>query len=124
MCQYGLFGEGSLARFFSIPKTGVHIVPVLCIGKLETEHIVEAFELNAQGVFIAACGEERCARQNTEMFAKLKAERAKEIIQGLGLEPERIRLFSGSEKDVGKTLDDFIEVVSKIILKRTLTGER
>ncbi|MCS7280854.1 MAG: FAD-dependent oxidoreductase [Desulfobacterota bacterium] len=124
VCQYGLFGEGSLARFFSIPKTGVHIVPVLCIGKLETEHIVEAFELNAQGVFIAACGEERCARQNTEMFAKLKAERAKEIIQGLGLEPERIRLFSGSEKDVGKTLDDFIEVVSKIILKRTLTGER
>lgn len=123
-CHYGLFGEGSLSYLFRTPKEGIYIVPVLCIGKLETEHILKAFELKAQGVFIAGCGEGRCARENTDAFAIRKAERAKEILERLGLERERISVFTASEMDIEKKLEMFIERIASIILERTLKEEK
>jgi len=123
-CQYGLFGTGSLSSFYRHPKTGIHIIPVLCIGKIEVEHMIRPFELNAQGVFIAGCGEKQCARDNTEIFARRKAEKAKEIISYLGFEKERIEVFSSTEKDMEKRLDQFIEKISEMMLSRMLKGGR
>jgi coenzyme F420-reducing hydrogenase delta subunit len=123
-CQYGLFGTGSLSSFYRHPKTGIHIIPVLCIGKIEVEHMIRPFELNAQGVFIAGCGEKQCARDNTEIFARRKAEKAKEIISYLGFEKERIEVFSSTEKDMERRLDQFIEKISEMMLSRTLKEGR
>lgn len=122
VCQYGLFGEGSLLSFFRIPKAGVHIIPVLCVGKLETEHLIRAFELKAEGVFIAGCGEKKCARDKTEEFARVKVERVKDLIEGLGFERERIEVFTALD-DVERSFDEFVERVTRIVLKRTLRGE-
>lgn len=123
-CQYGLFGEGSLSYLFRTPKAGIHIVPVLCLGKLETEHLLRPFEMKAQAVFVAGCGGGRCARENTDAYAILKAERAKDILASLGLEKERIAVFTASEGSIEKRLDEFIEKITRIILERTLKEEK
>lgn len=119
-CQYGLFGTGSLSYLFKGAQAGIQIVPVLCIGKVEVEHILKAFELMAEGVFISGCGEEQCARENTTFFACKKANRAKKILEEIGLEGERIEVFNPAEKDLRAAIEGFLKKISTLLLEKCL----
>jgi coenzyme F420-reducing hydrogenase delta subunit/NAD-dependent dihydropyrimidine dehydrogenase PreA subunit len=123
-CQYGLFGTGSLSPLFSYAKGGLEVIPVLCVGKVEVEHIIKAFELGTEGVFIAGCGQRQCARERTLEFAREKAARAREIIGGLGLEVQRVEVFDVEELDIRIAIEGFIEKMGALKLERSLREER
>lgn len=123
-CQYGLYGTGTLAGLWRREEAGIRIVPVLCVGKVETNHLMGAFESGAEGVFIAGCGEQ-CARENTAFWALQRTERVKKILSQMGLETERvcsINLAHPSE-DPGQELDEFVSVIRGICLTSALEKE-
>ncbi|UCD08962.1 MAG: FAD-dependent oxidoreductase [Dehalococcoidales bacterium] len=91
-CQYGLFGTGTLAGLWRGTKAGVWIVPVLCIAKVEPSHLLRAFESGAEGVFIAGCGDQ-CARENTASQVSKRVNKVKGVLESIGIEPERLKLF-------------------------------
>ncbi len=111
-CQYGLFGTGTLASLWREGKAGIWIVPVLCVAKLEGGHILRAFEMGAEGVFIAGCGEQ-CSRENTAFWVLQRVEKVRRVLFQIGLEPERLQTFNlrATEGDAAKTLDDFTEQI-------------
>ncbi len=124
-CQYGLFGTGTLAGLWRGAKASIWIVPILCIAKVEAEHILRAFEMGAEGVFIAGCGEQ-CARENTDFWVRQRVEKTRKILSQIGLEPDRLRLFisDGSEDSApAKELDDFIEQISNLYLTSIIMQE-
>ncbi|MBM3150330.1 MAG: hydrogenase iron-sulfur subunit, partial [Chloroflexi bacterium] len=122
-CQYGLFGTGTLAALWREAKAGIWIVPVLCIAKVEADHILRAFELGAEGVFIAGCGTQ-CARENTAASIRQRVAKVKKTLVQIGVEPERIQAFVlEAEQDPGKELDEFIAQVGKLYLASTLMEE-
>ena len=124
-CQYGLYGTGILASLWRGARAGVWIVPVLCIAKLETPHILRAFEMGAEGVFIAGCGQEQCAREDTAFWALQRIEKARKILGQIGLEPERLQAFNlyAAEEDPTKALDKFTEQIGELYLTRALKQE-
>ncbi len=122
-CQYGLFGTGTLASLWRRANAGVWIVPVLCVAKVEAEHILRAFELGAEGVFIAGCGEQ-CARENTAAWLRERVERVRKALSQIGLQPERLQsFFPGTGSDPTQELDKFVEQVGGAYLASVIMRE-
>ena len=123
-CQYGLFGTGTLANLWRESKAGIWIVPVLCVAKMEEEHMLRAFEMGAEGVFIAGCGEQ-CSRENTAFWVLRRVEKVRKTLSQIGLEPERLQAFNlrESEEDTAEALDNFIGLIGRLCLASVIKQE-
>jgi len=123
-CQYGLFGTGTLAGLWRGAKAGIWTVPVLCAANVEAEHILRAYEMGAEGVFIAGCGEQ-CARENTAFWVRQRVEKVRRKLAQIGLEPERLETFNliDTDEDPVKALDKFTEKIGVLHLISVITQE-
>lgn len=123
-CQYGLFGTGTLASLWRGAKAGIWIVPVLCLAKLEEGHMLRAFVMGAEGVFVAGCGQQ-CSRENTSLWVLQRVNKVRKALTQIGLEPQRLETFNldPSQKDIGKALDSFTEQIGKLYLSSVLKQE-
>jgi heterodisulfide reductase subunit A len=123
-CQYGLFGTGTLASLWREGKAGIWIVPVLCVAKLEGGHILRAFEMGAEGVFIAGCGEQ-CSRENTAFWVLQRVEGVRRALSQIGLEPERLQTFNlrAAEGDTAEALDNFTGQIGRLCLASVIKQE-
>ncbi|MFC1905960.1 FAD-dependent oxidoreductase [Chloroflexota bacterium] len=123
-CQYGLFGTGTLANLWRGASAGIWIVPVLCVAKIEPGHILRAFELGAEGVFIAGCGEQ-CARENTSMWIGQRSAKVRKALDEIGLEQERLAIFNTGEQngELTNKLDEFTETISTLFLASVIMQE-
>ena len=123
-CQYGLFGTGSLAGLWKRAKAGIRILPVLCVAKVEAEHMLRAFEMGAEGVFIAGCGSQ-CAREDTASWVSQRVAKVKKTLAEIGLEPERLQTFfpDSTGVDPATELDRFSEQISGLHLATVMKKE-
>jgi len=128
-CQYGLFGTGALASLWREGKAGIWIVPILCVAKLEEVHILRAFEMGAEGVFIAGCGEQ-CSRENTAFWVLQRVEKVRKVLAQIGLEPQRLQTFDPrfnrgriAEADAAEALDNFTEQIGGLYLNSIIKQE-
>jgi len=123
-CQYGLFGTGALASLWREGKAGIWIVPVLCVAKLEEGHVLRAFEMGAEGVFIAGCGEQ-CSRENTAFWVLQRVKRIRRALFQIGLEPERLQTFNlrAAEGDIAEALDNFTGQIGRLCLASVIKQE-
>ncbi|MBM4432982.1 MAG: hydrogenase iron-sulfur subunit [Chloroflexi bacterium] len=123
-CQYGLFGTGTLASLWRGAKAGIWIIPVLCIAKVEADHLLRAFEMGAEGVFIAGCGEQ-CARENTAPWVRYRVEKVRKVLAQIGLGPERLQMsvFSPTSGSPTEWLDRFGEQIGGLYLASVMRQE-
>jgi len=127
-CQYGLFGTSLLAGLWKTTGAGIWIIPVMCIAKVESYHFLKAFELGAEGVFLAGCGEQ-CSRENTITEAKAQIKRARSVLAELGFDINQLQAYLPEQKDNNpegtpeKWLEEFIGHVGSLHLKSLLTVE-
>ncbi|TEU18652.1 MAG: hydrogenase iron-sulfur subunit [Dehalococcoidia bacterium] len=123
-CQYGLFGTGALASLWREGKAGIWIVPVLCVAKLEGGHILRAFEMGAEGVFVAGCGE-RCSRENTAFWVLQRVEEVRRALSQIGLEQERLQTFNlrAADGDITEALDNFTGRIGGLCLASVMKQE-
>jgi formate dehydrogenase beta subunit len=123
-CQYGLFGTGTLSGLWKEAQASISIVPVLCVATVEPEHILRAFEMGAEGVFVAGCGEQ-CAREDTRFWVKQRVEKVRKALGQMGLEPERVQAFNVrvKEEDPVQRLHQFTEQISQLYLAAVLAQE-
>ena len=123
-CQYGLFGTGALANLWREAQAGIWIVPVLCVATVEPEHIMRAFEMGAEGVFIAGCGEQ-CARENTAFWLSQRVQKVRKALEQLGLQPERVQTFNlrATDEDPVTAMDKFTEQIGELRLALALKEE-
>lgn len=77
----------------------VKFVRMPCTGKTDIRYLLEAFEQGADGVYVVACPIGNChhVRGNERGLARLV--RAREILEEVGIEGERLDMFfmSGSQ---------------------------
>ena len=123
-CQYGLFGTGTLSGLWRQAKAGIWIVPVLCVAKVEAEHILRAFEIGAEGVFVAGCGE-KCAREKTAFWMNQQVEKVRKVLVQLGLGAERLQAFnlSTANGDPVEALGKFTEQIGGLYLAAVVEQE-
>ncbi len=123
-CQYGLFGTGALASLWREAKAGIWMVPVLCVATVEPEHMMRAFELGAEGVFVAGCGEQ-CSRDNTAFWMLQRVEKVRRALKQLHMEPERVQAFNlrDSDTDPATAMDQFTARIGQLRLASALELE-
>jgi NADPH-dependent glutamate synthase beta subunit-like oxidoreductase/coenzyme F420-reducing hydrogenase delta subunit len=101
-CSYGAFAERDFLNYINNGRpTNLAIVRVPCVAKVEVAKILEAFDLGAEGVFVAGCSEEEeCTYQNVSKWASQRVGRAQEILEQLGLEKDRVEHLTLSLDEV------------------------
>jgi F420-non-reducing hydrogenase iron-sulfur subunit len=77
----------------------VKFVRLPCTGKTDIRYILEAFEQGADGVYLVACPIGNCHHVRGNERGLARVERAKEILDSIGLGSERLDMFfmSGSQ---------------------------
>lgn len=70
-----------------------------CTGKVDVEYILKAFEEGADGVYIVACSIGNCHHVHGNVRATKRLVYARELLEQIGLERERLGIFymSGSQ---------------------------
>ncbi|MFC1967603.1 FAD-dependent oxidoreductase [Chloroflexota bacterium] len=122
-CQYGLYGTGTLTKLWRETRSGVWVVPVPCVAKVESEHILRAFEAGVEGVFIAGCGEQ-CSRENTAFYVNQRAGKIRKVLAQIGMEPGRLQtFFPVAGKDLAAEMDTFTEAINGFFLDSVFTQE-
>jgi F420-non-reducing hydrogenase iron-sulfur subunit len=70
-----------------------------CTGKVDVEYILKAFEEGADGVYVVACSIGNCHHVHGNVRATRRLEYARQLLETVGLEGERLGIFymSGSQ---------------------------
>jgi len=71
----------------------VRIILVPCTGRVDILHLLQAFEVGADTVFISGCHEGDCHYMAGNYHARKRVERVKKILEKVGLEAERLEMF-------------------------------
>jgi len=74
--------------------TNIEIIKVPCTGKVDLIHLLMAFEEGADGVMVAGCLEGDCHYQAGNLRAKKRVQRAKAILDQVGLNGGRLEMFN------------------------------
>jgi len=100
-CHYCAYAAADLAGSMRLQYSG---------NVLEVNYLLAAFERGADGVIVAGCLEGGCHFLEGNLRARKRVERAKELLQEIGLEPERLEMYNLSSADGPR----FAEIVTEM----------
>ena len=95
----------------------LHLFPIPCSGRLDPLHLLRALEEFADAAYLIACPEGACRYFEGNRRAKKRVERTQQIIEGIGLEKERIGLIVRSVEDrrpLAKLAEEVVDLTSKL----------
>ena len=111
-CNYCAYAAADLAgaRRMQYPPN-VRLLHVPCTGKVELEHILEAFEKGIDGVLVAGCLEGGCHFLEGNLRARRRTGRIREILDEIGVGAERLKMVNFS----AAMAPTFVERVNQIV---------
>ncbi len=74
--------------------SNVRIVIVPCTGRVDAVHLLKTLEKGADGVFVAGCLEGDCHYQSGNLRARKRVGYVQQILQSIGVAPERIAMYN------------------------------
>jgi coenzyme F420-reducing hydrogenase delta subunit len=86
----------------------VKIIRLPCTGKTDVQYLLDAFDEGADGVMIVACSLGNCHHERGNERARARVQRAQQIMEGIGLEPERLSIHYVSG-GMGATFAHYID---------------
>jgi coenzyme F420-reducing hydrogenase delta subunit len=93
-CEQSGVLAAEMAKTLNAEMPGnLELVPVPCSGRIETLFLLKALESGADGVVVFACYEENCRYLQGNLRLKSRIGYAKQIMEKIGLEPERLEIF-------------------------------
>ena len=116
MCFYCKFGWGYLADEEELSHRIKNWVPIICSGKIDAIHILDAFKQGADGVLILGCPEGDCHYQDGNYEARKRAYLVQKILGAYGIEPERLRIELAVDPE-GKTIPQMVKEMSDAVAK-------
>lgn len=93
-CAYAAADAAATART-PLPAS-VRLVLVPCSGRVSPLHLVRALADGADGVMVAGCLIGQCHYREGNVRATDRVEFARRLLASVGVEPERVRLFTMS----------------------------
>ncbi len=105
---------GALGREY---PANVKYVKMPCTGKIDVRYILAAFEQGADAVYVIACPLGNCHHISGNEFGKKRVERAKKILDQIGLGGERLDIFymtAGQGSAFAAAAETMVERVKKL----------
>jgi len=92
VCFSCRFGWGYLADQNELASKIKNWIPIICSGKVDATHILEAFDHGADGVLILGCPAGDCHYQDGNHETKKRVLMLQKILDSYGIEPGRVRM--------------------------------
>jgi F420-non-reducing hydrogenase iron-sulfur subunit len=93
----------------------VRIIEVPCTGKVDIMHLLMAFEYGADGVVVIGCMEGDCHFSVGNLFAKKRVQRAKGILDKVGIGGDRLAMYNLSSGMGPRFAEVIREVTNKVM---------
>lgn len=100
LCQWCSYNGADLAGAMRLqypPEIRIILVP--CTGRVDILHLLQAFEIGADTVFVSGCHAGDCHYLAGNFHARKRVGRAKGILQKVGLNPDRLEMFQVSASE-------------------------
>ena len=114
VCFSCKFGWGYLADEASLSAQIKNWIPIICSGKVDTKHIVEALKHGADGVLILGCPEGDCHYQDGNFETKKRVQLLHKMLASYGIEPERVRMELSLDPE-GKRIPELVKSISETV---------
>ena len=99
-CHYCAYAAADLAGSLRLSyPPNVRVLRVPCSGKVEINQILRAFEWGVDGVIVAGCLEGGCHFLEGNLRARKRVERARQLLDEIGLGCERLEMFNLSSAE-------------------------
>ena len=116
VCFSCKFGWGYLAHQEHPAPEIENGIPVTCSGKVDTEHILNAFKQGADGVLILGCEDGECHFQDGNFQTVKKVYLLQKVLAGFGIEQERVKVEL-SRAPYGKKIPQLINEMKRDLAK-------
>ena len=116
VCFSCKFSWGYLGNEDAISSRVKNWIPIICSGKVDTNHIVDAFKHGADGVLILGCPEGDCHYQDGNFEAKKRVHLLQRVLVAYGIEPERVRIEFSLDPE-GKVIPELVRKMSETVKK-------
>ena len=117
-CHYCAYASADLAGSMRIQyPTNVRIIRTPCTGRLEVGYYMKAFENGADGVLVAGCLEGGCHFQDGNLWAKRRINYARDLLEEIGIDKERLRMINISAamgRPLADAIVDMVNTVKKL----------
>ena len=111
-CNYCAYAAADLAGSKRMQYShNVRIIHTPCTGKIEMEHILDAFEKGVDGVLVAGCLEGGCHFLEGNLRARKQTGRIRDILDEIGVGAERLKMVNFS----AAMAPTFVERVEEIV---------
>jgi F420-non-reducing hydrogenase iron-sulfur subunit len=94
--------------------TNIKIIKVPCSGRVASIHMLKALEEGADGVMVAGCLEGDCHYQSGNLRAKKRVIYVQEILEKIGIEPERVAMYNLSAGEGPRFAEIAREMTEKV----------
>lgn len=99
-CHYCAYAAADLAGVMRLQyPTNIRIIEIPCSGTIDVLHLLKAFEQGADGVLVAGCLKGGCHFIEGNIRAERRVERAKSILDKVGLGKDRLEMFFMSSSE-------------------------
>ncbi len=104
-------------------ERSIRLFPIPCGGRIEPLHFLRALEEFANAAYVIVCPEGECRYFEGNLRAKKRVQRAREIIESIGLEGDRIGILINSRenpKSLARLVDEIMCNTSQLEPSRVL----
>ncbi len=114
-CHYCAYTAADMAGSMRLDyPPNVKIIRVPCTGKVDTLHIMKAFQRGADGVYVAGCLEGDCHFKNGNAKAERRVALVKSLLKDIGIEADRVEMATmsaGMGERFAQIATDFTEKI-------------
>jgi len=123
-CQWCSYAAADLAGSMRLQyPPNIKIIRVPCTGRVDIIHMLRAFELGADGVFLSGCLVGDCHFLRGNIRAAKRVESAKEILRSIGTDPSRLEMYYNSSA-MGPQFAERCREFTKRIIELGPSGRR
>jgi len=108
VCFSCKFSWGYLVDEAALSSQIKNWIPIICSGKVDAKHVVEAFQHGADGVLILGCPEGDCHYQDGNLETKKRVQLLSGVLDSYGIEPERVRMELSLDPE-GKKIPELVK---------------
>jgi coenzyme F420-reducing hydrogenase delta subunit len=114
-CNYCAYAAADLAgsKRMQYP-TNVRIIHAPCTGKIEMEHILDAFLKGIDGILVAGCLEGGCHFLEGNLRARKRTDRIREMLAEIGVGGERLKMVNLSAAMAPTFVESVQEMVNTV----------
>lgn len=114
-CNYCAYAAADLAgsKRMQYP-TNVRIIHTPCTGKIEMEHILDAFLKGIDGILVAGCLEGGCHFLEGNLRARKRTDRIREMLSEIGVGAQRLKMVNLSAAMAPTFVESVHEMVNTV----------